>query len=155
MLIPVIAALVPAIILLYYVYHKDINPEPVRLVVKGFFYGALATFASGVISGPLLAMGFFTLEPQSFWECIKVSFLCAAIPEECAKLFMLWLLLRNCPEFDERYDGIVYAVAVGLGFAAFENIQYVVAAGAEWFSVSMSRAIFAVPGHFAFAVVMG
>ena len=67
----------------------------------------------------------------------------------------LWLLLRRCPEFDEHYDGLVYAAAVGLGFAAVENLMYVVSAGAGWFTVSFTRALFAVPGHFAFAIVMG
>ncbi|MBR1873032.1 MAG: PrsW family intramembrane metalloprotease [Bacteroidales bacterium] len=155
MLIPILAAVLPALVLMFYVYHRDFNPEPVRLVVKGFGFGALATMVSSLISGPLMAMGYFTLEPEGFWDCIRVSFFGAAIPEECAKLLMLWLLLRNCAEFDERYDGIVYAVAVGLGFATLENIEYVLAAGADWFSVSVSRALFAVPGHFAFAVVMG
>lgn len=150
-----IAALAPALILLYYVYHKDINPEPVRLVVKGFFYGALATFASTLISVPLLNMGLYVYEPTNIIEAIQVSFLGAAVPEELAKLFMLWLLLRKCAEFDERYDGIVYAAAVGLGFASFENIMYLISAGADWYTVSISRALFAVPGHFAFAIVMG
>lgn len=150
-----LAAVAPALILMWYVYRKDIQPEPVRLVVKGFLYGAVATFVSTLISGPLLTLGFYTPEPTGLMGCIRTSFLGAAIPEECAKLFMLWLLLRNCREFDERYDGIVYAVAVGLGFAALENLMYVVSAGADWFHVSVSRALLAVPGHFAFAVAMG
>ena len=68
---------------------------------------------------------------------------------------MLWLLLRNCPEFDERYDGIMYGTTVGLGFAAFENVMYVISAGANWADVAFTRALFAVPGHFAFAVTLG
>lgn len=150
-----LAALLPALILMWYVYRKDLEPEPVNLVVKGFIFGAIATFVSTLISGPLLSMGMFTNSPSGLMECLKVSFLGAAIPEECAKLFMLWLLLRNCKEFDERYDGIVYAVAVGLGFASLENLMYVLSAGADWFAVSVSRALLSVPGHFAFAVAMG
>ena len=149
------AALLPALILMWYVYKKDLDPEPVNLVVKGFVFGAIATFVSTLISGPLMALGLFTSTPSNLLDCIKVSFFGAAIPEECAKLFMLWLLLRNCKEFDERYDGIVYAVAVGLGFASLENLLYVISAGADWFQVSVSRALLAVPGHFAFAVAMG
>ena len=150
-----LAALAPALILMWYVYHKDIQPEPVKLVVKGFLFGAVSTFVSTLISTPLQNLGLFTTDPTDLLGCIKVSFLGAAIPEECAKLFMLWLLLRRCREFDERYDGIVYAVAVGLGFASLENLLYVVAAGADWVQVSISRALLSVPGHFAFAVAMG
>ena len=125
------------------------------MVFKGFWFGALAVFASTVISGPLLALQLVPQVPSSFSEALQISFLGAAIPEESAKLLMLWLLLRNCREFDERYDGLVYAAAVGLGFACVENIMYVLSAGAGWFQVSVTRALFAVPGHFAFAIVMG
>lgn len=149
------AAIVPGILLLYYVYSKDFNPEPKRMVYKGFFYGCLSVLASFVISGPLMSLGLFSNEPSTLLEAVKTSFFGAAIPEESAKLLMLWLLLRNSPEFDERYDGMVYAAAVGLGFACLENLMYVISAGAGWFYVSVTRAIFAVPGHFAFAIMMG
>jgi len=155
MLTILIAAIAPALVLMWYVYHKDTQPEPTRLVAKGFLYGGIAVFASTLISTPLLMMGFFPQNPTTLSECIKISFFGAAIPEECAKLLMLWLLLRACPEFDERYDGIVYASAVGLGFASFENLMYLLQAGMDWVSVSIGRGLFAVPGHFAFAVVMG
>lgn len=155
MLIILTAAIAPALLLLYYVYSKDFNPEPRRLVFRGFIYGGLATFVSTLISGPLLNMGFFVNDPSTIMEAVKVSFFGAAIPEESAKLFMLWLLLRRCPEFNERYDGLVYAASVGLGFACLENLMYVISSGSAWFYVSVTRALFAVPGHFAFAIVMG
>ena len=149
------AALLPGIMLMYYVYSQDYNPEPKNLIYKGFLYGALSVFVSTLISGPLLNLGLYVNEPKTLLEAVKVSLFGAAIPEESAKLFMLWLLLRNCREFDERYDGMVYAAAVGLGFACVENLMYVLSAGAAWFYVSATRALFAVPGHFAFAIVMG
>jgi RsiW-degrading membrane proteinase PrsW (M82 family) len=79
----------------------------------------------------------------------------AALPEESFKLLALWFVLRKNPYFDEHFDGIVYAVCVGLGFAALENVLYVVGAEDNWFSVAVSRALLAVPGHYAFAVLMG
>ena len=150
-----LAAVLPALILFWYVYSRDINPEPTNLVFKGFLFGGISTFVSRMISGPLMTMGLFSQEPTTVLESVKTAFFGAAIPEETAKLFMLWLLLRGCRDFDERYDGLVYAAAVGLGFATFENLLYVLSAGAGWFAVSVSRAFLAVPGHFAFAVVMG
>ena len=155
MLLLTLAAMAPALILMWYVYNRDTEPEPTRLIFKGFCYGGLAALVSTLFSGPLLNMGFYTTDPTTLGEAVKVAFFGAAIPEETAKLLMLWLLLRNCAEFDERYDGIVYATTVGLGFAAFENIIYVISAGANWVDVAFSRALFAVPGHFAFAVTMG
>ena len=58
---------------------------------------------------------------------------------------------RN-PEFNCKFDGVVYAVAVSLGFALWENIQYVLAYG---FSTALIRAVTAVPGHACFGVLMG
>lgn len=155
MWIVVVAAILPGLILLYYVYSKDFNPEPKRMVFKGFFYGVLSTFVSTLISTPLMLLGLFTKDPGTLAEAAKISFFGAAIPEESAKLLMLWLLLRKNPEFDERYDGMVYAASVGLGFACVENLMYVVSSGSAWLVMSASRALFAVPGHFAFAIAMG
>jgi len=88
---------------------------------------------------------------QALWK----AFVGAAIPEELAKLLMLWLLLRKNKYFDERFDGIVYAACVGMGFAATENIIYLFSNIDSWQSVAVGRAMFAVPGHFMFAVTMG
>ena len=85
------AAVVPALLLLYYVYSKDFYPEPKRLVFKGFGFGALAVFASLFISVPIQAAGLFTQNPGTLSEAVGLSFMGAAIPEESAKLFMLWL----------------------------------------------------------------
>ena len=120
MVLFLIAALAPALILFYFVYHKDTQPEPTRIVVKGFFFGVLSAFLAIMADSLIIKTGVYTETPASLGEAIRLSFLGAAIPEECAKLLMLWLLLRNCQAFDERYDGIVYSTAVGLGFAGFE-----------------------------------
>ena len=83
------------------------------------------------------------------------TFLGAAIPEEAVKLFALWMVLRKNPFFDEHFDGIVYAVCVGLGFAAVENVKYVFSSEEAWAFTAIARALLAVPGHYAFAVLMG
>ena len=68
---------------------------------------------------------------------------------------MLWLLLRKNRYFDEKMDGIVYAVCVSLGFAALENIMYLFSNAESYLSVGIARAIFAIPGHFCFGILMG
>ena len=75
-----------------------------------------------------------------------------AVIEEGMKFLLLKRCTWNHPAFNYRFDGIVYAVFVSLGFAAFENIQYVLHYG---LSVALPRALLAVPGHMAFAVYMG
>ena len=149
-------AVLPAIILVYYTYTQDkLQREPVKNLVKAFFYGWGSVFASFVISIPSLRMGLFPQEIASFGDAVRTAFFGAAIPEETAKLVLLWLFLRKCRDFDERMDGIVYAVCVGMGFATFENIEYLFASGSDWVTTGIGRSLTAIPGHFAFAVIMG
>ena len=89
-------------------------------------------------------------EVSNIGSAIFNAFFMAAIPEEVAKLVMLWLLLRNNPYFDEHFDGIVYAVCI-----AIENVLYLFDNYESWISVGIARALFAVPGHFLDAVIMG
>ena len=93
-------------------------------------------------------------EPTTLIGSTMQAFVVAALPEESFKLLALWLVLRKNPFFDEHFDGIVYAVCVELGFAAVENIFYVFSEE-EWVTVAISRALLAVPGHYAFAILMG
>ena len=94
---------------------------------------------------------------DSLFEALEDAFLMAAIPEELAKFFMLWLVLRKNPFFDEHFDGIVYAVCVGLGFAALENIAYLFDGIDDWswIRIGVIRALFSVPGHYFDAILMG
>jgi RsiW-degrading membrane proteinase PrsW (M82 family) len=150
-----IAALLPAALLFHYIYRRDPVKEPTRELVKGFFFGVLAAPASLLVSVPLTYLGLVPVAAETFWQHVSVAFLGAAIPEEIAKYVMLFLLLRKSAYFDEHFDGIVYSVCVGLGFAAFENIQYLFANVTMWLSVGIQRALFAVPAHFFFALIMG
>ena len=151
-----LTALLPIAVLLFYIYRKDKNfPEPIGQLLKAFFIGVLAVPLSLCISTPLESLGLYSMEPSTITGAIGTSFLGAAIPEEIAKFFMLWLFLRKNRYFDEKMDGIVYAVCVSLGFAALENIMYLFSNAETFLSVGISRAIFAVPGHFCFGILMG
>lgn len=149
-------AVLPALILIFYTYQQDkLQREPVKNLVKAFFYGCGSVFASLLISVPFMNMGLFQAEIQSYSDAFRTAFFGAAIPEESAKLLLLWLFLRKCRDFDERMDGIVYAVCIGMGFAAFENIEYLFASGSDWITTGIGRSVTAIPGHFGFAVLMG
>jgi len=151
-----IAALFPAIALWVYVWQQDKKKEPTPLLVKAVLYGigiafpvslfefAVNSLLFGVNGGPTSLIG-TTLE----------AFFVAALPEEGFKLLALWLILRNNPYYDEHFDGIVYAVSIGIGFAALENVTYLYSNIEQWQSVAISRALLAVPGHYAFGVLMG
>ena len=156
-----ISALTPVAVLLWYIYRKDkVQPEPTKWLLKAFGFGVLSTFLSFVFSVPaclLLGMEMDANTYSSIREAFADAFVLAAIPEELAKLIMLWLLLRKNPHFDERFDGIVYAVCIGMGFAGIENVMYLIGGieNGTWIRTSIVRALFSVPAHFLFAVLMG
>ena len=150
------AAIIPAVLLWLYIWWKDPKKEPTRLLVKALVYGAGIVFVAGgvevAIKSALFGPGG---EATTLFGTTVTAFFVAAIPEECLKLLALWLVLRRNPYFDEHFDGIVYAVSIGLGFAAMENLAYVAGGGDNWVALAVSRAFLAVPGHYAFAVLMG
>ena len=157
---PLLAALVPAIVLLGYIYWQDrTSPEPVKQLLKATAWGVLAIPITLAIVYPLQWIGIIPEEYTTIFGAIYDAFMSAAIPEEFSKLLVLWLFLRKNPHFDERMDGIVYAVCVSLGFAGLENVMYIVRSyiigDTEWLTIALSRAVTAVPAHFCFGVLMG
>lgn len=148
------AALLPAFLLWLYIWKKDPKKEPFRQLLKALFYGIGICVPVAFAELGVNWLIFGDAVPATLLDVAAESFVVAALMEESFKLLALWLVLRKNPYFDEHFDGIVYAVCVGLGFAAIENVLYVV--GAEnWEVTAISRALLSVPGHYAFAVLMG
>lgn len=147
-----ILSLLPVVVLLIYIYvHDRYNKEPISLILKALFGGVCSAFAVLLIHS-ILHLPEPELISNEFHQALYNAFAFAAIPEEsCKLLFLYWFIWKN-KHFDEYYDGIEYAVCVGLGFAGFENILYVMQGGV---TVAVVRALTAVPAHFCFAVIMG
>ncbi len=147
------AALLPAIVLLRYIYrHDHIEKEPAPLLIRLLLGGVLSAFAAILLE----TVGMWILPviaaEDSVLYYVLLAFLVVAVSEEGAKLFFLKKYSWDQPAFNYMFDGIVYSVFVSLGFAAFENVKYVFDYG---LSVAFSRAFLAVPAHMAFAVFMG
>ena len=143
-------AILPVIILMIFIYRQDkYQKEPIKSLAKAF--------VGGMISIPvdiLIVTGIQYLAGNAaFTQTVFFSaFLEAGIPEEFSKFLIFMLLIWRDKNFDEYFDGIVYATFIGLGFACVENIQYVFSYG---FQTGVVRALLSVPGHFLFGVVMG
>jgi RsiW-degrading membrane proteinase PrsW (M82 family) len=147
--------LLPAIALLYYIWKKDPQKEPTAWLTKAVVWGAGICIPVAIIEAGIEAALFGGGSPSTLLDTTVMAFFVAAVPEEACKLLVLWLLLRKNPYFDEHFDGIVYAVCVGLGFAAIENVFYLIDNSDDWVSVAIMRSLLAVPGHYAYAVLMG
>lgn len=155
MILIIITALIPACILGWWIYMKDsVKPEPARMLIKAFLYGVGSTFVTLIITSFMSMMGMMVYELGSFAGAVSTALFAAALPEETAKLLMLWLFMRKNPYYDEYLDGIVYAACVGLGFAATENVLYLVQSD-NWLGTGIMRGLTAVPAHFAIACAMG
>lgn len=83
-----------------------------------------------------------------------IAFLAAAVPEESAKFLALLYIALHHEDVTKPSDAIWLAVAVGLGFAALENVYYVVD-NAQWHIVAGTRAVTAVPSHGFAGLIMG
>jgi RsiW-degrading membrane proteinase PrsW (M82 family) len=145
-----LAATIPVLVFLYYIFKKDKNREPINLLLKCFFGGFLALIIALIIDFPLMYIGAGINDPfsKSFFE----AFFVAGLPEEIAKFIILYWIVWKNKFFDEHYDGIVLAVFVSMGFAFIENILYVFENGMQ---TAILRAIFSIPGHGLFAISMG
>ena len=144
-------AVLPVAGLLIFIYFQDkYQKEPIKSLLKAFFGGMLAVAMDVVLVTSIeFTIGYIPiLSDTVFYD----SFLTAAIPEELCKFLIFMIFIWRDKNFDEYFDGIVYATFIGLGFACVENIEYVFSYG---FGVGVSRALFAVPGHFLFGVLMG
>lgn len=142
------AALAPALVLAVMIIRRDSErPEPLKCLLAAAGLGIVA--AIGVIS-----FGIDVIEINGFGTAFYNAFFCAAVPEELFKFAMLCILVRYCSYFDEYFDGIVYCVCIGMGFAGFENVLYLFGSD-DWVFVGIARALLAVPAHYFFAVIMG
>lgn len=149
----ILAAVIPAIVLLVKVYRSDrLERESPYLIGRLVISGIISTFfalVSEKLFGTLLSM---VVPLDSKLYGILLYFGVVAVSEEVAKYVLLRKRTWNDFEFNCQFDGIVYATAVSLGFALWENISYVTMYG---FSTALVRAITAVPGHACFGIFMG
>lgn len=142
----------PVLLIFIFFYLKDkFEKEPVKIMLLAFLGGILSII-------PVLFYGIFSqalniqVSTSAFFLSFNEAFFEAAFPEELSKLFFLYVFIWKNKAFNEYYDGILYAVLVSLGFAWVENIMYVFQGG---ISVGITRALFAIPGHALFGVLMG
>jgi len=146
----VFIALAPVFIILFYVYFRDkYEKEPIKILLKSILAGVFITIP--VVYTERFLTNLFDFEKQ-ISQATYTAFIVAAITEESFKYAVLILLIWKNRNFNEKFDGIVYAVFVSMGFAAVENIFYVMNYG---LTVGWTRAITAVPAHAIFGIIMG
>lgn len=147
------AAVIPAIVLLRFVYKEDrLDKESPGLLLSLVIFGILSTFAA-IVTEQIGETVLTLLLPQNSTAYnALLYFVVVALSEEGFKYLLLKKRTWYSGEFNCQFDGIVYAVFVSLGFALWENISYVLMYG---LGTAAIRAVTAVPGHACFGVFMG
>ncbi len=146
----ILLALAPVLIIGLYVYFRDkYEREPLALLLIALIAGCLisipVSFVEGWLGVPLQYL-------SGYWGAAWNAFFVAGFTEELFKFLAFLILFWNNRNFNEKFDGIVYACFISLGFAGIENILYVLEGGA---GVGLTRAFTAVPAHALFGIVMG
>ena len=151
-----VIAIFPAIFFMIYIYRNDDKEkEPPLLLLKCIIGGLLSVPVAIILEMLSEQVVYYLLENVVTATQVNYGILTAifvGLIEEGAKFFFLYRFTWKDKAFNYRFDGIVYAVFVSLGFAALENVFYVFNYGT---GVALQRALLTIPGHMSFAVSMG
>jgi RsiW-degrading membrane proteinase PrsW (M82 family) len=145
-------AFAPIILILVFIYYRDkYEKEPMGLLLKSLVAGAIITVPILIVEIGLGELVTFQ-EHQKIPAALYNGFVVAAFTEELFKFLAFFIIIWRNRNFNELFDGIIYAVYISLGFAAIENILYVLGHGG---GVGILRAFTAVPAHALFGITMG
>ena len=146
----VVVAIAPILFLAWFMYTRDrYEPEPRRLIIKTFLLGAVLVVP--VIFVELL--GGLLLPPSTDPLVLFLHFLLVvALVEESSKYLAVRVSVYRSSHFNEPMDGLVYGAMAGLGFAAPENLLYVLSRGA---ALGVIRGVLSVPGHALWGALIG
>jgi len=134
----------PPLFIILYVIYSDKFKEPISLVISTFILGCLLILPAGILNQILIG------------ENNNYDFL-AGFTEETLKFLALFFYVKDRKEFDEPMDAIVYGSLISLGFATYENYEYVYLYEFEIssFDIALIRAFSAIPLHACCGIIMG
>ncbi|MFT3844723.1 MAG: PrsW family glutamic-type intramembrane protease [Lacibacter sp.] len=142
----------PGIAISLYIFLKDrFNKEPKLNLIVCFLLGIVSIL-------PAVLVQVFATKPveklmgDGIAYTAFFAYIIVALSEEMSKYIMLRYYAFPKKSFDEPFDGIVYSVMVGMGFATVENIGYVMQHG---MATAFLRMFLSVPAHATFAILMG
>ncbi|MEM6271287.1 MAG: PrsW family glutamic-type intramembrane protease [Bacteroidota bacterium] len=145
-------ALAPVIFIFTLVYLLDqYDREPLKMLVGTFMLGVASAIPAIWLEVNLTQVLGVDAGPD-FFETLVFAMLVVATSEELVKFLAVRVWAYRSRHFNEPYDGIMYCVAASLGFAAIENVGYVLQYGYE---TGLFRMFTAVPGHAMMGVIMG
>jgi RsiW-degrading membrane proteinase PrsW (M82 family) len=141
--------------------------EPLFRIFNAIIMGIMATLVVIIVKKIL---PFPAYSPNPSWgNIILVNFLSVGLVEEGAKFFMILFFVYRWDDFNEYFDGPLYAGLVGVGFAISENLGYMIKPIAALITYDISLDPYQArlialnvlvkfrlyPGHFLFGFIAG
>src|ERR1700716_950047 len=147
------AAVAPALLILWLVIAAGERPGPPIKVWTAFLLGAASISLLGVARAPFAKI---LAAPENPWVAQALhSIFRVAVPEEIVKILVIVAVSTRHRTFAAPMDTVVYGAAAGLGFAAYENLAYLVQHPEMWRSLAALRSVLTVPFHGALGVIAG
>ncbi len=147
------AAIAPALLILWLVIAAGERPGPPARVWTAFLLGAASISLLGLVRKPLMLL-FAVPEHPGLAQALH-SILGIAAPEEIVKILVIVAVTTRRRPGSDPMDPVVYGAAAGLGFAAYENLAYLVQHQEIWRSLAALRSVLTVPFHGALGIIAG
>lgn len=148
-----VASVTPVVVIIFYINIKDkFEKEPLKLLLYNFLFGAIVSILISTVLYIISENILPAADDFSVWQQFLKAFFIVALIEEFSKYIIVRYYAQPKNDFNEPFDGIIYAVMVSMGFAAVENIMYVFEGG---LATAFLRAFTAIPAHATFGVLMG
>jgi protease PrsW len=147
------AAVAPALLILWLVVAAGERPGPPAKVWTAFLLGAASISLLGIVRAPFLSI-LPAIENPWIAQATH-SLFGVALPEETVKLLVIVAVSARRRPFADPMDTVVYGAAAGLGFAAYENLAYLVLHADMWQSLAALRSVLTVPFHAALGIIAG
>jgi len=147
------AAVAPALLILWLVVAAGERPGPPLKVWSAFALGAASILVLGIVRAPFANL--FSAPANPWLAQAQHSIFGVALPEEAVKILVIAAVSMRRRPFADPMDTVVYGAAAGLGFAAYENLAYLVQHADMWRALAALRSVLTVPFHGALGVIAG
>src|SRR3984957_11143621 len=147
------AAIAPALLILWLVVAAGEHPGQPAKVWTAFLLGAASISLLGVVRAPFASI---LATPESPWVGqVLHSVFGVAAPEKAVKILVIVAVTARRRPFADPMDSVIYGAAAGLGFAAYENLAYLVQHAEMWRALAALRSVLTVPFHGALGIIAG
>ena len=152
-------AIIPTVVLMIFIYFQDNHEkEPISLLLKIFGLGVLSCIPVLIVEILGQLFNDLVFGGTKLMYYFSLAFFCVAPTEEFFKFMAAYLLTWRNKHFNYKFDGIVYCLFGSMGFAAIENVKYLIEGGNELTTVMVTgigRALLAIPCHAMCGIFMG